>query len=206
MKKKASLVLICVLCLCLALSGCDMGGLSGVFGKSDFSIDLTQGEYKEGGEDGGVGDVLHTYWFNYAIDEAYVCKTYGGYTAPNGWQLLVVHMGIRSTSSDKQPMSDVDFWVWWNDDAEDAYALPITTSEDADSDQVRVDHALSDDMFPVSYELNARETKVGELVFQVPEKDMDGRDNLDFLFMFLEIFDTDETGDYYYIDFTAEQR
>lgn len=206
MKKKASLVLICVLCLCLVLSSCNAGGLGAVFGKSDFSIDLTQGEYKEGDEDGGLGDVLHTYWFNYAIDEAYVCKTYGDYTAPAGWQLLVVHMGIKSTSADAQPMSDIDFWVWWNDDAEDAYALPITTSEDADSDQVRVDHALSDAMFPVSYELGALETKVGELVFQVPEKDMDGEDNLAFLFMFVEIFDTDEVGDYYYIDFTAEQR
>lgn len=206
MKKRASLVLICVLCLCLALSGCDAGGLGDVFGRSDFSVDLTKGEYKEGGEDGGLGDVLHTYWFNYAIDEAYVCKTYGDYTAPNGKQLLVVHIGIKNTSGSEQPMSDLDFWVWWNDDADDAYALPITTSEDADDDQVKVDRVLSDKMLPATYELGEHDTKVGELVFQVPEKDMDGRDNLDFLFVFLEIFDTDETGDSYYIDFTAEQR
>lgn len=209
MKKKAPLVLICVLCLCLALSACDMGGLSDVFGgrgKSDFSIDLSKGEYAEGGEDGGLGDVLHTCWFNYGIDEAYVCKTYGDYTAPSGWQLLVVHMGIKNTYSSRLPMSDIDFWVWWNDDAEDAYALPITTVDDPDDDQVRVDHALSDAMFPAAYELGIRETKVGDLIFQVPDKDMDGRDNLDFMFLFEEYFETEEIGDYYYIDFTAEQR
>lgn len=209
MKKAVSLVLICVLSLCLVLSGCDAGGLSGVFNtgaKKEFTIDLSQGEYREGGEDGGIGDVLHTYWFNYAIEEAYTCKTYGDYTAPSDCLLLVVRMGIKNTSGSRLPMSDIDFWVWWNDDAEDAYALPLTTSEDADDDQVYVDHVLSDDMFPATYELGIRETRVGDLIFQVPDKDMDGRDNLDFMFLFLEVFDTEETGDSYYIDFTAQQR
>lgn len=205
MKKTVSLVLICVLSLCLVLTGCDE--LPGQGGKTgDFSVDLTEGKYEEGGESGYLKDVIHTYWFNYAIDEAYTCSSYGDYTAPEGSLLLVLHIGIKNTSSSSIPMYDTDFQVWWNDDADDAYAWPLTTSEEAEDDQVKVDKLLSDAMLPYSYEIPINGTKVGELIYQVPARDVNGRDNKDFTMAFLEIFDTNEEGDLYYIDFTAEQR
>lgn len=203
MKKAISLVLVFLMASALLLSGCDK--LPGTGSSADFSVDLSKGEYEEGGEEGYLGDVMHTYWFNYAIDSAYTCTSYGGYTAPSDSLLLVVHMGIKSTSRSSQTMYDTDFQLWWNDDADDAYAWPITTDAQ-DSDQVEVDEPLSDAMFPMEYTLGINETKVGELIFQVPAKDADGRDNKDFTLCFLEYFDTDETGDFYFIDFTAEQR
>lgn len=204
MKKTVSLVLICALSFCLLLTGCD--DLPGQGGKNDFSVDLNQGKYEEGGEYGFLKDVLHTYWFNYAIDEAYTCRSYGDYTAPEGSLLLVLHIGIKNTTSKSLPMYDTDFQLWWNDDADDAYAWPLTTNEDADTDQVRIDKLLSDNMLPSNYELPINGTKVGDMIFQVPAKDVDGKDNKDFTLAFLEFFDTDEEGDFYAIDFTAEQR
>lgn len=205
MKKPVSLVLTCALSFCLLLTGCD--DLPGQGGKTkDFSVDLSQGEYVEGeNEYGYLGDVLHTYWFNYAIDEAYTCTSYGDYTAPKGSLLLVLHMGIKNTSPKSLPMYDTDFYLWW-DDADDAYAWPLTTSEEAEDDQVRIDKLLSDTMIPSSYEIPINGTRVGDLIFQVPEKDADGRDNKDFTLAFLEFFDTEEEGDFYAVDFTAEQR
>lgn len=236
MKKTVSLVLVCVLCLCLLLSGCSLlgtripfpsgsgnddrnnsnnnnssaGSNSGSGSTGGFSVDLSRGEYSEGNEDGYLGDVLHTCWFNFAAESAYTCKSYGGYTAPDGWLLLVVRMGIKNTFGRSVDMLDDDFLLWWNDDADDAYAWPITTAADYDDDQVHVDSPLSDEMFPATYVLGINETRVGELIFQVPALDADGRENRDFVLNFVEVFDTDNEderiGDSYYIDFTAESR
>lgn len=220
MKKAISLVLVCVLSLCLILSGCaGLGGLSAVFpnssGNNDnnsdaFSIDLSQGKYSEGDEYGYLGDVLHTYWFNFAVDKAFTCKTYGGYTAPDDYLLLVLRMGVKNPYSQSVDMYDDDFVVWWNDDSDDAYGWLVTTRTDIDEEEVHVDKALSDTMFPESYVLGINETRVGELIYQVPALDVNGRENRDFTIAFVELFDADNEddmiGDYYFIDFTAESR
>lgn len=225
-KKAVSLILVCVLGLCLLLSGCSggdnpLGGLSSVFnsnsptgsgaqGTGEFSIDLSQGEYSEGGEYGYLGDVLHTYWFNYAVDKAFTCKTYGGYTAPDDYLLLVIRMGIKNPYSKSVDMYDDDFLVWWNDDADDAYGWLLTTRTYIGEEEIHVDEPLSDIMFPESYVLGINETRVGELIYQVPALDKDGRENRDFTIAFVEIFDADnedeQIGDYYFTDFTAESR
>lgn len=235
---KKTITLVCVLSLCLLLSGCGsvaLGGLSTIFGSNSndpgssanpgnsnspsspapsgssggFSIDLSQGEYAKGGDAGFLGDVMHTYWFNFAVESGFTCKTYGGYTAPDDYQLLVIRMGLKNPYSESVDMFDYDFLVWW-DDTDDVYATLLTTRTDVDDEEIHVDSPLSDDMFPGTYVLGINQTRIGELIFQVPALDKNGRENRDFTISFVEIFDTDNEderfGDYYFVDFTAESK
>lgn len=206
MKKRPLSLLLLTLLFTLSLTGC---GLLNKFTKEkapEFSIDLTEGSYAEGGADGYLGDVIHTYWFNFAIDEAYTCSAYGNYTAPEGSQLLVVHMGIRNTTKSSVPMSDADFQAIWSDEADDAYAWPITTDENVMNNQVQVSQQLSEQQLPCQYDIPVKGTVMGDLVFVVPAQLPDGSPNRDFAVDFLEMFDDDSTGDYYAVYFTADDR
>lgn len=210
MKKIISLSMAALLAISL-LSGCDElpGSSNGnggsqpsnsVFTPPDdgsFSVDLSVGEYEEGGDYGYLGDVMNTYFMNFAIDQTYTCASYGSYTAPEGKQLLVVRLGVKNTMLSSLPMYDIDFQVQWNDDSDDAYAWPITTDEPW-TNQVQVDSQLSDEQLPPSYELPVNGSQSGELVFEVPA------DIKDFSVSFQEIFEDDTTGDVYFVYFTAE--
>lgn len=180
-------------------------------GGSEYGDLLSQGEYVEGeDEDGYLNDVMHTRWFNFLIDEAYTTSTYADYTAPEGSQLLVIHIAMKNTTRLSQSMSDVDFQAQWADSDKEAYSWPVTT-DDPIKNQVQTDHQLSDEQLPVVYELAVNEVRDGDLIFVVPSTLPDGSANKDFSISFVEIFGYDENdepeyGDYYFIYFTAEAR
>lgn len=185
--------------------GVDWSAERGVYLKctnvsKELQFSLDGDNYVPGGDYGFMGDVMSTYWFNFTVDDAYLCYTVGNYTAPLGKQLLVVHVTMKSTSSNAQPMSDLDFQAQWDDDAYDAYAWPITTDTPL-LNQVHTDSPLSSQQLPTTYELPAGGTMSGYLIYEVPEKLPDGSYNTVFSISFSEEFADGDTGDVYFIYF-----
>ena len=172
------------------------------------TVDIHAGSYEEGGASGHQGDVLSTYWFNFAVDGAYTCPSYGGYTPADGNQLLVVHLLMKNTFSRNVTMFNTDFQLQWNDDDSEAYAWPLSTAEGDDliKHEIHIDNLLSDDQLPSEYEFPVNSTMDGLLIYEVPVKLPDGSDNRDFSLSFQEYFSTGDEGDVYFIHFTANTR
>ena len=211
MKKLGSLLL--VLLLAFALTACDSipkdsGGSSndsssGTSGDSDNSGDSSSGSgsgnkdvYSEDGfGEGRMGDVVHTYFFDFTVNSAYTTADYNGYTpTQEGWQLLVVNTTIKNTFSSSITMWDSDFQAQWSASQEtEEYSWPITDDGNVPT--------VSDDQLPAEYDLAVDEVRTGDIVFEVPA------DEKDFSVSTLEIFDdgTDEgeEGNTYAVFFTA---
>lgn len=158
--------------------------------------------YAEGGASGFIGDVMHTYWFDFVVNSAYTCHEFGGYTAAEGKQLLVMDLSLKNTSLSSVPMNDGDFPVMWDEGDPETYeaAFPITTNTEtvAEEMQTLVDEWLSDDQFRDEYSLGINETLNGLLIYEVTEGYQD------YFTVFTEYFEDGSEGDSYYIDFTAK--
>ena len=146
------------------------------------------GYAEDGYGEGRMGDTMHTYFFDYTVNSAYLCPEFEGYTPT----LLVADVTVKNTSTESIPMYDTDFQVQWNVDGE--YDVPITYYTDAVSDQ----------QLPTEYELAVDEERTGLLVFEVPV------DQKDFSISYLELFESDtseegEEGDVFFVYFTAEE-
>lgn len=85
-------------------------------------------------------------------------------------------------------MFDTDFQAQWNDkdDQENAFANPV-------------DSIVSEDQLESEYDLAVDEERTGLLIFEVPTA-FD-----DFSIVYLEEFDTGETGNLYEVFFTAKE-
>lgn len=199
--------LLMALALVLALSACDSipgssggsdssSGSSGSDSGSSSGSSASDGVYAEDGYgEGRLGDVLHTYFFDFSVNSAYVTSDYNGYTAPEGSAVLVAEITIKNTSRDSITMWDYDFQGQWSSSQEDEdYAWPITTETDP----------VADEQFPSEYELAVNEERTGTLVFNVPEGEKD------FSVSYLELFDDGteegEEGDSFFVFFTAESK
>ena len=112
MKKIASLFLATV--MAVALIGC------GAPGTSDGSSAKTGYPDEDGYAEGKLNDTMHTYFFDFTVNSAYVCDKYENYTPQEGKELLVAEVTIKNTHRESIPMFDTDFQVQWNDSAEDA--------------------------------------------------------------------------------------
>ena len=151
------------------------------------------GYAEDGYGEGRMGDTMHTYFFDYTINSAYLCPEFEGYTpTQEGYMLLVADVTVKNTYTESIPMYDTDFQVQWNVDGE--YDVPITYYIDAVSDQ----------QLPTEYELAVNEERSGLLVFEVPA------DKKDFSISYLELFESDtnaegEEGDTFFVFFTAEE-
>lgn len=148
--------------------------------------------YQEGGAEGHIGDTMHTYWFDFTVDEAYATQEYEGYTAQDGYRLIVVTITAKNTFDKSVPMWDTDFVIEWQDEnSEYMYEVPLP--------------AYTDGQFPEEYELAVNESATYVAVYEVPVVD-----SLDYDIGFMEYFDTDnpddEEGDVYFVYFTAEER
>ena len=153
------------------------------------------GYAEDGYAEGRLGDTMHTYFFDYTVNSAYLCDTFEGYTPIlDGYRLLVADVTVKNTNRESIPMYDTDFQVQWSDTSEDAYEFPITYYTDAVSDQ----------QLPTEYDLAVDEERTGLLVFEVPEGETD------FSISYLELFDdgTEEgsSGDTFFVYFTAEEQ
>lgn len=197
MKKLTTLLF--VLLLALALTACDsIPKDSGGNGDSDTSGSSSGNDvYAEDGYgEGRIGNVIHTYFFDFIVNSAYTTADYNGYTATQeGYQLLVANITVKNTWSESLTMWDSDFQAQWSTSQETGlYAWPIT-----DDGAVPT---VSDDQLPAEYKLAVDEERTGEIVFEVPVEEED------FSISTLEIFDNGteegEEGDTFAVFFTAK--
>ncbi|MBO5518429.1 MAG: DUF4352 domain-containing protein [Firmicutes bacterium] len=150
---------------------------------------------EEGGVfDGRIGQEIETYFFNFTVNQAYLCEDYHGYTPQDGKVLLVVDIDVENTTNSSIPMSDLDFQAQWNDEADDAFSWPITSDPETGDDRGTV----SEKQLPYEYELAIGEKRNGELVYEVPEGEKD------FSISTIDDFaDETQEGDVYFVYFTA---
>lgn len=217
MKKFASLFLASIVTTAL-LAGCGsngtLGGTSSSHGSSGSTPSSTGSSStpsssstteslvgypdENGNAEGRIGDTMHTYFFDYTVNSAYLCDEYEGYTPADGNELLVADVTIKNTVTSTLPMYDTDFQIQWNDDADDAYGFPITIAMEPYS-HLEDGELLSDEMLPGEYELSIGKTINGLLIYEVPAG------NKDFSISYLEMFDDDSTGDVFFVYFSAEK-
>ncbi len=117
-----------------------------------------------GVKDGKIGQTIETFFFSFVVEDAYLCEQYEGFTPPDGKELLVARVTVSNTDSKPVPMEDMDFQAQWNDEAEEAFAIPITM-DPATKKEIP---AVSEAQLPYEYDLAVGETRSGDLVFVVP--------------------------------------
>ena len=153
-----------------------------------------------GGSEGRFHDTMETFFFDFTVNGAYLADSYEGYTPAEGNTLLVAEVTVKNTYRESIEMYDTDFQAQWGDEAEDAYAYPIITDPETFSEL----DPVGDQQLPGTYLLAVDEERTGDLVFEVP----DG--NTDFSISYLEMFDDGtedgDTGDVYFVYFTAEDQ
>lgn len=193
MKKIASFLLATVITAAV-LTGCGSNGVvSSSSAPSSAATNNSVGRPDENGNaEGRLGDTMHTYFFDYTVNSAYLCDEYEGYTPADGNEILVADVTIKNTFTSTLPMFDTDFQIQWNDDADDAYDAPITYE--------KVDDVLNDQMLPSEYDLPIGKSINGLLVYEVPAG------NKDFSISYLEMFDDDTTGDVFFVYFSADKQ
>ncbi len=148
------------------------------------------GYAQDGYAEGRLGDTMHTAFFDFAVNRAYLTREFEGYQAiQEGYQLLVAEVTIQNTFWESIPMFDSDFQVQWSSDEPDAYDVPITYYTDA----------VSGEQLPMEYELAEDETRTGLLVFEVPEGEKD------FSISYLEIYEDGSEEDVFFVFFTADE-
>lgn len=154
-----------------------------------------EGHAEDGYGEGRMGDTMHTYFFDYTVNSAYLCDNFEGYvpSQPDS-QLLVADVTVKNTNQESILMYDTDFQIQWNSEAEDAYDYPITFYTDP----------LTEEQLPSEYELAVDEERTGLLVFEVPAGQKD------FSISYLELFEDGteegESGDVFFVYFTAEEQ
>lgn len=122
--------------------------------------------------DGVVGDTLSNMFFDWTVDRAERVDEYAGYTAPDGYQLVVCGVTVENTFGEALPMYDADFQLQWGE-GENDYAWSLD--------------AYTDDMMPLEWELAADASASYDLVYEVPA------DVTEFSLVYLEQY-TDEDG------------
>lgn len=136
-----------------------------------------------------LGDTVSTAWFDYTVTGVESTEEYGGYISAEGEQLVVVELTLKSTYPQPVTMFDSDFQLSWADmSQDDTRCMPV--------------EYYCQQQLPSEYELTAKESRSGVLVYQVPD------DQQTFQFTFQEIFDdgTQEgrLGDQYVMDLTPQ--
>lgn len=130
---------------------------------------------------GYVGDIIHTYWFDFTVKNVLFCPTFQGYTARDGYQLMVLELTMENTFHDEVPMFDTDYWVEWGDDDYDFdYAFPITDAQ-----------SLSQDFLPEKYYLPYDGNITGLLMYEVPVR------YSEYMLIFEEYFEDGDVGDWF---------
>ncbi|MCM1326261.1 MAG: DUF4352 domain-containing protein [Bacteroidales bacterium] len=147
----------------------------------------------EGYAEGYYEDTMHTYFFEYIVNSAYVCKEYEGYKPQDGNQLLVADVTVKNTGYASLIMYATDFQVQWSDTSANAYEWPITYYMEEETDE-------KSNMFPKEYELEINESRTGSLVYEVP------KDEKDFSISYKEYFEDGSEGDTFFVYFTAKSK
>ena len=177
--KKKFWVLLAVLSLALSLTACGGDG---------------------GSNEGRVEDTMETYFFDFTVNSAYLTNEYEGYTPAEGNTLLVAGITVKNTFQESIEMYDTDFQAQWGDDAEDAYAYPITTDMETFTEL----DPVGENQLPGTYSLAVDEERSVELVYEVPTGHVDF--SISYLEQFVDTSGEESTGEVYFVYFTAEDQ
>lgn len=150
---------------------------------------------EEGFNEGRIGDVMHTQFFDYTINDAYTCDSYETCTASAGGKILVVDITVKNTFPKSIEMYDTDFQILWDSDKDEDYRVPITTDPDTWEEL----DVIGEDQLPGTYTLGVNKERTGLLVFDVPA------DVKDFTIAYLEVFEDESEGDLHAVFFTPEE-
>lgn len=134
---------------------------------------------ENGSASGKVGDTFGAYWFDFTVDSVTVIDDYNGYVAEEGNKLIAVTITLKSTITFEVPIFSSDFIVAWSNADED-YAYALETEDTANWELGTLD---------------AKEKETYTWHFEVPA------DGETYSVEFLEFFDDDTTGDWFYISF-----
>ena len=147
--------------------------------------------------EGFLGDTLRTSWFDFTVNDAYLCDEYEGYVAAEGNELLVADLTIYNYGTYSVPMYDTDFELLWDDaDDEFCYAVPVTCPVDEGDEAVEP----VGDMLPGEYTLGIHRTMEGVHVYEIPAG------SSDFSIGFQEYFEDETEGDVFFVYFSAYQQ
>ena len=149
-----------------------------------------------GVKDGRIGQTIKTYFFSFVVEEAYLCSDYAGHIPKEGMEILVARVTVTNTGNKSIPMADMDFQAQWDDESEDAFAVPITM-DPATKKEIA---AVSEEQLPYEYDLAPGETRSGDLVFDIPS----GCSNLSV--STADTFENGTKGDSYFVFFDPDVR
>ena len=136
-----------------------------------------------GSSEGRVDDTMETYFFDFTVNSAVASADHEGYTAQDGYKLVVADLTIKNTETYSMPMGQYDFMIAWGDGDED-FAYPLNQY---------CESQLADE-----YEIPIAGSAEGSLVCEVPS------DQKDFALGFEEYYEDESVGDLYVVYFTAE--
>ena len=122
-------------------------------------------------------------FFDFIVQDAALTDTFGGYTAKEGMRLLCVTVKETNTFGEAPPMFDQDFVLTW--DSTEDFHYPLTNLNDKN-------------VMPEEFELAKDKSVVYKLVFEVPAQEPE------FMLIYLEEFDNDESGDLFAVTLTPE--
>lgn len=185
MKKLLSIFAVVVIST-LVLSGCGKTGSGLLGGDSDKASDGT----------GRLGETISTVFFDFTVNDAYLCNEYNGYTPAEGNEIIVVNVTVKNTHTATIPMNDLDFQMQWGSENEEDFRFPITSNPET-GDEVA---AVSEEQLPYEYELSVDEERTGTLVYEVPAG------NKDFSVSTIDSYDNGEKGDVYFVYFSAKAK
>lgn len=165
--------------------------------EGDEEIPAVEERQEPGDEtEGYVGDTLRTAFFDFTVNDAWLCDEYEDYAPSEGNTLVVVDLSLYNYTSSSVPMYDTDFQVCWGT-GDDEFAVPVTYPRDG---YPNTGVEAMGDMLPDDYSIGIHKDQDGILLYEVPQ----GIE--DFVFAFQEVFVDDSTGDTFYVYFTPEQR
>lgn len=147
----------------------------------------------KGYAEGQMGDTLRSCFFDYRVNSAWLCGEYEGYTAADGYELLVAEIIVHNVFEEGITMYDTDFQVQWNSDAEDACDWPVTF-------YLQEGESLGKDVLPNEYDLEKAESRTGLLIYEVPAGETE------FSIVYQEYFEDDSYGDIFFVNFSAEHK
>ena len=153
-----------------------------------------------GGNEGRVDDTMETFFFDFMVNGAYLTNEYEGYAPSAGNVLLVAGITVKNTYRESIEMYDMDFQARWGDEAEDAYAYPITTDMETYTEL----EPVGEDQLPGTYTLAVDEERTGELVYEVPSGHVDF--SISYLEQFVDDTGAESTGETFFVYFTAEDQ
>jgi len=154
------------------------------------------GNSEKGGAEGHLGDVMHTCFFDFTVNSAYVCDTFEDYTPESGNQMLVAEITVKNTGNASVEMYDTDFQAQWGSEGENDFRVPITL----DPDTYEELDPLNDEQLPGTYSLGVDGERTGLLVYEVPA------DQKDYSISYEEVFEDESTGDVFFVFFTPEEK